>query len=396
VASLLQPAVAQYEVAPWPERIFNGAYPRSVPRSERRSIPPAYATELQLVMNALNDFKQSRVEWNCGTRGIGVLVSDSLMFQRGEPNGSDPHLSQVYGLALPLVKRGMPVTPVQLENVVISNYLSAFRVLILSYHGQKPLSPEPDEALARWVHAGGVLVMVDDDADPYNSVRDWWNSSGQNWSTPRKHLFRQLGLDDSGAAGKFAKVGKGAVYYLKEDPSAVAADPEGDKRLAAVLKEAAGIAKLGWRESNALVLRRGPYIIGAGLDESIAGRPVSLSGRFVNLFDPELKVIRTATLAPGSRWVLLDLQAGKQPEPALLACAGKPAHISAGAGELSFSVEGVSETPGVVLIGTNKRSPKKVDLDGQALNTWSYSETEGLLWIHFKNQSSPQRFLIRF
>src|SRR5690242_984607 len=61
-ASLFQPEVSKYEVAPWPERVFGGRYPRSAPREDRKPIPPAYATELQTVFNALNDMKQSRVE----------------------------------------------------------------------------------------------------------------------------------------------------------------------------------------------------------------------------------------------------------------------------------------------------------------------------------------------
>ena len=34
-------------------------------------------------MDALNDMKQAPVAWDCGTAGLGVLVGDSLMFQRG-------------------------------------------------------------------------------------------------------------------------------------------------------------------------------------------------------------------------------------------------------------------------------------------------------------------------
>ena len=56
------------------------------------------------------------VSWDCGTRGIGVVVSDSMMFQRGEPNPSDQDLGSFYGLAMPLVKHGIPAEPVQLEN----------------------------------------------------------------------------------------------------------------------------------------------------------------------------------------------------------------------------------------------------------------------------------------
>jgi len=124
-ASLLQPDVWKFEVAPWPERVFGGRYPRSARRADRKSIPPEYATELQVVMQALNDMNQPDVRWDCGTRGIGFLISDSLMFQREQPTPSDPNMAHLYGLALPLVKRGMPLTPVQLENVGLDESVEA-------------------------------------------------------------------------------------------------------------------------------------------------------------------------------------------------------------------------------------------------------------------------------
>ncbi|MDB6071077.1 MAG: hypothetical protein JWL81_2248, partial [Verrucomicrobiales bacterium] len=88
VASLLQPDLWQYEVAPWPERVFAGRYPRTLTADQRLAIPPAYATELQTVMQALNNMKQPDVRWDCGTQGVGVVISDSLMFQRGDPSPS--------------------------------------------------------------------------------------------------------------------------------------------------------------------------------------------------------------------------------------------------------------------------------------------------------------------
>src|ERR1051326_229560 len=127
VASLFQPEVWRYEVAPWPERVFGGRYPRR--SAERVPMPAAYATEVQTVINALNDMNQRRLQWDCGTTGIGVVVSDSLMFERGEPHSSDEHLGHFYGIALPLLKRGLPVTPVQLENVTAPRYLDPFRIL---------------------------------------------------------------------------------------------------------------------------------------------------------------------------------------------------------------------------------------------------------------------------
>ena len=50
------------------------------------------------------------------------------------------------------------------------------------------------QSLAAWVKRGGVLVVCDDDKDPYNAVREWWNSDGRHYRTPREDLFAQLGL----------------------------------------------------------------------------------------------------------------------------------------------------------------------------------------------------------
>jgi hypothetical protein len=356
VASLLQPDVWRYEVAPWPERVFGGRYPGSAKPENRQPIPPAYATELQIVMNALNDLKQERIEWDSGTAGIGLVVSDSLMFQRGSPTPSDSHLSHVYGLALPLLKRGMPVAPVQLENLTIPGYLDGLRLLVLSYQGMKPLTPEVHAPLAAWVKAGGVLVVCDDDSDPYKAVREWWNSDGRRYSTPREHLFEQLEFN---AAKHEAQTnspaewrhGKGAVLWLRSSGTLLAASAEGDAQWLSVVRQAATRANLKWRETQHLILRRGPYVIAAGLDESIAAEPKVLAGRFVNLLDSELRVQDNVRVEPGTRLFLRDLNVTNS-EPQLLASACKALLAGRESSSLSFTVEGISRTPAVVLIHT--------------------------------------------
>jgi hypothetical protein len=420
VASLLQPDVWQFEVAPWPERVFGGHYPKRGKPGEREPMPPAYATEVQTVMNALNDMNQRQVEWDCGTTGIGLIISDSLMFERGDPNPGDPHLSHIYGLALPLLKRGIPVTPVQLENVTLPNYLKGFRVLLLTYHGMKPLSPDVHQALAAWVKGGGVLVVCDDDTDPYNAVREWWNSSERHYRTPREDLFAQLGLSGEGGRASaraqtssenraredarppevgvsppFMSVGRGGVIWMHENPAGLAANAEGDARLIATAKQAAARAKLKWRETNYLLLRRGPYVLAAGLDESVAGEPKRLGGRFVNLFDPELRVQESVTVAPGSRCFLLDLEAvrGRQPRVLASACKALPAKRSAET--LHLTVEGVVDTPAVLLLRAPK-APRSVTLAGQPLRNFLYSPEHRLLWVRFTNQASPRELTIQF
>ena len=393
-ASLFQPEVSRYEVAPWPERVFGGRYPRSASPEDRKPIPPAYATELQTVFSTLNDMKQPRVEWDCGTTGLGVLVSDSLMFQRGQPMPSDPYLGNVYGLAMPLIKRGLPVTPVQLENVTHPHYLDGFKILFLSYDGQKPLSPEVHAPLADWVKHGGVLVFCDRDADPYLQVRDWWNSDGNHYATPREHLFEQLGMS-APTPDQFNAIGKGGLIWLRERPAELTTSAEGAEKVVAAAKQAAQAIGLEWREKNYLLLRRGPYVVAAGLDESIGGAPRVLNGRFVNLFDSELRVRDQVTLDSGSRQFLLDLDAAHSRKPHLLASACRAVPGAETGKQMSFTVEGVADTPAIMLLESSK-PPQAVTLDGKVLTTFEYSAKEHLLWIHFDNTAVPRELTVQF
>jgi hypothetical protein len=395
VASLLQPEVSRYEVSPWPERVFGGRYPASVPRDERKSIPPGYATELQVVMNALNDLNQPKVSWDSGTRGMGILISDSLMFERGQPTPSEPYLSGFYGLAMPFVKRGLPVAPVQLENATLADAFKDYRVLLLSYHGQKPLSADVHDALVKWVKTGGSLVFVDNDADPYNSVREWWNSDGLHFKTPREDLFNRLGLDANAPLNEPKKVGRGSVLWLHENPADLAKAKDGDTRLMAVVQRAAKQAGLAWKETNYLLLRRGPYVVASGLDESIDGAAKTVSGRFVNLFDPELRVQHEVVLAPKSRSFLLDLDLAKKRGTRVLAAACKTLPAKAGADELILTVEGVGQTEAVVLLSA-KKAPKSVTLDGAPVTAVEHSAKDGLLWVRFPNEARPRTLTLKF
>ena len=398
VASLLQPDVWQYEVAPWPERIFDGKYPRTTKPEDRKSIPSDYATELQIVMQALADLRQPKVQWDCGTRGIGVLVSDSMMFQREQPTPSDPNMAQFYGLAMPLVKRGIPVTPVQLENVMLPGFLEGQRVLVLSYQGQKPLSADVHPPLADWVREGGVLLVVDDDSDPYNQVREWWNRDGEDRTIPRQHLFAKLGLkDEAFATGTMPsrRVGKGVVIWVRETPVHFALSQEADVELTDIYRAAAMRAGLAWNETAHLAIRRGPYVIGGGLDESIPGTPKVLKGRFVNLFDPELRVQRNAVLNPGARVFLLDLDAVTSKPPRLLASAAKALPRPAVGTTQSWTLEGVGNTPAVFLFSAAK-APKSVKLDHVDVEGVTYEAAEGLLRVRFPNESRPRTLELEF
>ncbi len=407
-ASLLQPDVWRYEVAPWPERVFGGRYPHGARREDQQPIPPAYATELQVVMQAMNDLHRTNVQWDCGTRGVGVLVSDSLMFQRERPTPSDPNMAHVYGLCLPLLKRGLPVTPVQLENAPRPGFLDDQRVLLLTYEGQKPQSADVHPPLADWVRKGGVLVVVDDDRDPYQRVREWWNEEGKTKRLPRQHLFAALGIEDGQFTTNFlapstVTVGQGAVTWVRQSPVPFALSAEAARRLVGVIRQAAGRAGLQWRESRSLSLRRGPYVVGVGLDETEAGDAQVLRGRFVNLFDPELAVQREVELSAGKRVFLLDLDRSQAGGRRLLASGCKavassrtgPGDSSRNPARVSWTVEGVGGTSAIVLLSA-AGAPRSVELDGNALSNYAHDAGDGLVRIRFPNEARPRELVVTF
>ena len=400
VASLLQPEVWRFEVMPWPERIFNGkhnaadpvnpaAQPAVTPSTRPQNqvgIPKEYETELQAVITAMGDLKQptEKVRWEtCGTRGVGVLVSDTMMFQRGEPTPSDPYLGSFYGLAMPLLKRGLPIEPVQIESATTAGFLDRYKVLLLTYEGQKPPTPQFHTALAAWVQGGGALVVIDNDKDPYHAVREWWNTPPLKFRTPRHHLFQALGIaeDTSG----LSHCGKGVIDYAPLSPAALTYERTGATQVRTLTRQAAEAVKVEWKESAALVLRRGPYLIAAGLDEAMPDQPpVAIRGRFIPLFDPALAVVNEVNLTPGDRAMLLDVDAVTTDREGVIAAACGIREESVTPDAISFRAFGVAGSDAVVCIAS-RHPPKRITVGEQLLPQAAWHYDAGLLRIQFQN-----------
>lgn len=414
-ASLLQPEVWRYEIMPWPERVFNSKHPvhevqtstKSIQQLEQApvgtglggfgpstnvekvGIPKAYESELQDVISALGDMKQDQVSWkSAGVQGVGILVSDTMMFERADPDPSDASLGSFYGLALPLLKYGVPVEPVQIESSTIPGFLDHYKMLVLTYEGQKPPDPAFHDALAQWVRNGGALVVVDNDDDHYNSVREWWNTPPNSFSTPRQHLFLKLGIPADGPG--LHRVGRGVVLYEHESPAALTYSNNGADKMRSYARLAAHAIHLPWKETNALVLKRGPYVIAAGLDESIANaKPYVLKGRFINLFDPNLPILRNVKVGTNTRLFLVDLDTQPRSAPMnVVAASCRVRDEQASQNRLTFHADGVADTEAFVRIQT-PRGVNQVLVNGTAQPKESYREESGTLLIHFPNSTAP-------
>lgn len=347
-ASLLHPGVSHYEVAPWPRRIFEGKYP-SEDGTGKEGIPADYATTLLTLMHTLGDMDHPVAEAFGNNIPVGVLLADSAMYQRVRPgvdtagfmlkyDGTNEveltdeyalellNFSPFYGLTLPLLKHGLPVRPVQLDNVRrFPGYLEDYRVLVLSYEFLKPEHPDLHPALAQWVRDGGALVYVGDDSDPYHRVREWWNQGKRAYRTSREHLFECLGLSPDRPEG-IARVGDGLIRYIRMRPDRLTESAEAAQMLRDAVKEAIdGLndPKLRWLPDNHFMLRRGPYAIASVMEESVHDRPLELSGRFIDLFEPGLPMVRQASIPPGRQALFYDLDYGDSEKGGVVAASSR-------------------------------------------------------------------------
>lgn len=392
VASLLQPEVHHYEIMPWPHRIYEKDYPATQPvrrDTPRIPIPDDYETELQAVISAMGDMKQpaERTKWlSAGTAGVGILVADTMMFQRYGPSASDPEFGNFYGLSLPLLMRGIPVEPVQMELTKLEGY----KTLLLTYEGMKPPKPEMHDAIAKWVNDGGALVVVDDDKDPFHAVREWWNEGDTKYATPRHHLFDKLGVG-RGATGA-TRVGKGVVVYAAKSPAAISRAKDGADQVRDFTKQAMVATNVEWKETGALVLKRGPYIVAGGLDEKVQGtEPVTLRGRFIPLFDAKLPVITEYKVTPGARGLLVDLDA--MPKVGVVAAACRYGETTITDNAIAFATDGQADTNGVVCVKV-PAEPKTVTLNGTPLAAGAYDYADGLVRIRMANAPDVTRVKI--
>ena len=77
-----------------------------------------------------------------------------------------------------------------------------------------------------------------------------------------------------------------------------------------IVRHAYAASRTRWgnrRESNVMMLQRGPYLIAAVQDVPTGQPPVVLKGAFVDLFDGDLPVREMVTLTPGQYYLLYDL-----------------------------------------------------------------------------------------
>lgn len=402
-AQLLWPRVDSYEVMPWPDRIYEGLFNESARSDKKIHIPRFYSTQMQVMINALGDIPATTNAVS-GSHGVSVAMANSLMFQRADTSFagySDPRLSNTYGLALPMVKRGVPVSILHLENAGLREAWQGTRVLLLSYSNLKPMSADVNRQIAQWVKCGGALVYSSRDDDPFQRVMEWWNQRGNDYAAPSEHLFELMGMPRRAPEGEY-RYGRGRVYVLRHDPKEYVMQSGGDSLLVSTVERAYHPSRRSPRlqMKNSLVLRRGPYVVAAVVDESPAGNaPVELRGRYIDLFQPSLPMLSGKSLSPGEQALLYDLSSVRRlRHPKVLAAASRQSDEQTGRRSYSFTAKSPANTTNRMCIWLPRRgATPKVTAPADGANPAAMVEAKGtraplyggeLLWLEFEN--SPQ------
>ena len=381
-AQLLYPQIADYEVMPWPDRIYEGLYRVSANSEERARIPRFYSTQMQVMINTLNQMPRTdnRVS---GSQGISVLMANSLMFQRSPrpvEGYDDPQLSNFYGLAVPLLKVGVPISVTHIENTGYADTWKDLKVLLMTYSNMKPLDPKSHEHIARWVADGGQLVYCGRDDDPFQSVQEWWNQQGNNYRCPSQHLFELMQMPADAAQGVY-RYGKGKVYVVRQNPKEFVLKAGGHQTLLATVEQAYGPLE----KKNSFLLERGPYVLASVVDESSASaQPLVLKGCFIDLFDPALPVLSEKTVEPGTQAFLYDVGKVNGRRPQVLAAASRQYDETVTKNSYTFTAKSPAETTNAMRI-LLPRKPKHVTVGGtDSKPLWD--ALSNTLFLSFENQ----------
>jgi hypothetical protein len=393
-AQLLYPTVASYEVMPWPPRIYLGKF-KMEEGQERQPLSKAYGTQMQVMINALNSMPVSKNKIN-GTKGINVLLANSIMFQRFpiHQGYEDPSLSNFYGMALPLLKRGIPVGTVHMENLELESGLKDTKVLIMSYANMKPLSAKNHKVLAKWVKDGGMLIYYGRDDDPFQKVTEWWNKDGNKYNAPSEHLFELMNIKSEISKTSYS-FGKGNVFIVRENPKELVLKKQNDSFFLDIVATACHNVsrKYELQLKNHYYLERGPYDIVAVLDESTSKEPLQINGPVIDLFDPELPVLQAKIVNPGEQSFLYDLNRIKNKKrPQVLCSASRVSKEISREKSYSFWVKSPSNTMNVmrILLPIEPKETKLLDDKNQPIKEFAASWDEGSKThlLKFENDSN--------
>lgn len=426
-ASLMHPKVNTFEICPWPNRVFEGKYPKDAP--DAKDIPDEYKTLLNNMFNTLGTFE--------GGKGselrVGILMADSQLYQREFPDNefkesTDGEVGTVlrdsenlikdfktklfssgekerelmlkymsgngfpsfYSLSLPLLKYGIGVRPVLLDNARRYNgYLDDYDVLIMSYEYMKPDYPDVNNAIASWVRRGGTLIYIGNGFDPYHSIKSWWEGSYKNAA---EHLFETLEINAQAEKEIFC-CGKGIAAVWKENPCCFSFSKKNADSFRQFFSQAISKAGKNAEFKNHFIVEREPYYkLAAVLDESINNEPLILEGSFADMYTPDFEIISKKVINIGESCLLFDLDKIKDERLCIIGTSSRIVDLKEPDGKVIINVQGAS-MPNAYLRIKLGFEPSSVTVDGKKCDLIFDKATSTAL-IHYEGKAKQTELII--
>ena len=420
VAELLQQDIHTFQECVWPSRGFTVA-------------PEKYRTVQMAVFNALGEIGGLESTLYAGTPGISFALDDSISWQNGHQMVGN-NIAGYSGIMLSLVERGIPATVTSLRYLDSVEDLAGVKVLILCYDTVKPQSEKVNEVIAQWVKQGGTLLYIGGKNDYDNINTEWWFAKNQ---TPYENLLQHLGLTDvqtgdmefavdayqwAGPAGygdSFnnpdaifpnnaieytniytgsgfnpiltiddktfgfeSEVGDGHIVSVGLPSSYFAANVEGPDQIRDLVEYATTFTDVSYTETDMMLVQRGNYIAAEAMDHS---EGETLTGKFIDLLDPDLPIITTKEIEPGRSAFLYDISKLEADHPVLAYTGGvHKSEVVETADTTTFSLGGPSNATSATRLLGNGKYPQKIEATvdgnrvGYLVSLWD-NETSSLL-----------------
>ena len=358
-----------------------------------------------------------------------MALSDSLAWQYGaQYQPTESTANGFYGVTIPLVERGIPLSITSLDQLSSVDDLKDVRLLLVSYDIMKPMREEINEILAQWVKEGGVLLSLGGH-DAFEEIDGaWWGrnplqnliqhlgaglqvgrlndpSSGFSWTGDESHGQNLISLALDPTYGSYAATFFGAGYetILEASGQSIGIDcPVGKGRLIAVglpssyysshssgpdmvrslVEYATQYTGYRYVESNLMSVKRGNVVASHAMLMS-----ETLEGNFINLLDASLPVVHSVEVAAGASSLLYDISnAMTEGTPRLAFTSGTlDGEVTETAGRTTLRLSGPEMTPVTARILGNGRSPSKVrvTLDGKdyRLSDYGWDNATGSLLL---------------
>jgi hypothetical protein len=250
-----------------------------------------------------------------------------------------------------------------------------------------PPNATAHERLAAWVHEGNGLMLFGMANGPYETLPGWWNEPGERHG-PWPHLHALLGITDRPG---LHKVGAGMAMLVAEGPIDLARQSEGATKVRGYLRaalEALGPGAPPYREQGYMTMRRGQYLLAAGMTApaSSAGEELArISGHFIDMFDGDLALRDGIGVQAGRYAFLLDLDRVPRDTPAVLAASGRVTNVTAQPRALRFTISGPANTWAVTRVAL-PAAPNVARAGGDGI---SFSWDQGTQTVLLKHPNAP-------